>query len=159
MRVSPNLENVLQRFALLLAAVLFFGCTGTRPADLGVEDSSLPACPETPNCVSSDEDPLDEQHYIAALTASGDSATVWQAIRAAVEDLPRTTIVTESSNYLYAESVSRVFRFVDDLEVHWRPSEGVAAVRSASRIGRRDFGVNRERVERLRELLQERLDS
>ncbi len=145
--------------ALLVVSVTLFGCSGTRPVDLGVVDRSLPACPETPNCVSSDEDPLDAQHYIPAISASGDSAAVWDAVRAAVEDLPRTTIISETGDYLHAESVSRIFRFVDDLEVHWRPSEGVVAVRSASRVGRSDFGVNRKRVERLRELLQDRLES
>lgn len=147
------------RFLLLLTSALLVGCSGTRPVDLGVVDRSLTDCPETPNCVSSDEDPQDTVHYIAPLSVSGDSAAVWAAVRAAVEDLPRTTIISEAGAYLYAESVSRVFRFVDDLEVHWRPSDGVVAVRSASRIGRKDFGVNRERVERLRELVQERLDS
>ena len=157
--VQSTPEKVLHRFALVFVSALFLGCSGTRPVDLGVVDRSLPDCPDTPNCVSSDEDPLDEQHYVEALSAAGDSAVVWAAVRAAVLDLPRTTIVSETGDYLYAESVSRVFRFVDDLEVHWRPAEGVVAVRSASRIGRKDFGVNRKRVEQLRALLQARLES
>ncbi|MFT4605085.1 MAG: hypothetical protein ACI9W4_001824 [Rhodothermales bacterium] len=147
------------RFVFVFFSATLVGCSGTRPVDIGMVDRQLTNCPETPNCVSSDGDPLDEQHYVAALSASGDPAMVWAAVRAAVEDLPRTTIVRETENYLYAESVSRIFRFVDDIEVHWRPSEGVVAVRSASRIGRKDFGVNRKRIERLRELLQVRLDS
>jgi uncharacterized protein (DUF1499 family) len=71
----------------------------------------------------------------------------------AVSSLPRTTIVDDSGQYLHAECRSAVFRFVDDLELHLRPDEGAIAVRSASRLGYSDFGVNRGRVETLRRKL------
>jgi uncharacterized protein (DUF1499 family) len=54
------------------------------------------------------------------------------------------------SDYLHAECASAVFGFVDDLELQLRASEGRIAVRSASRLGRSDLGVNRRRVEALR---------
>jgi uncharacterized protein (DUF1499 family) len=78
---------------------------------------------------------------------------VWPAVRAAVLSLPRTQIVAESGDYLHAECSSAVFGFVDDLELHLRPQGGLIAVRSASRLGYRDFGVNRKRVEKLRAVL------
>jgi uncharacterized protein (DUF1499 family) len=62
-------------------------------------------------------------------------------------------IVTDSAGYLHAECESAVFGFVDDLELHLRPDEGVIAVRSASRLGYSDVGANRRRVERLRAML------
>jgi uncharacterized protein (DUF1499 family) len=62
-------------------------------------------------------------------------------------------VITESDNYLHAECESAVFGFVDDLELHLRSLEGVIAVRSASRLGYSDLGVNRRRVERLRAML------
>ena len=68
--------------------------------------------------------------------------------------LPRTTIVTESADYLHAECASAFFGFVDDLELHLRPAQNAIAVRSAARLGRSDFGVNRKRVERLRAQLK-----
>jgi uncharacterized protein (DUF1499 family) len=77
----------------------------------------------------------------------------WPAARAAVLSLPRTQIVAESANYLHAECSSAVFGFVDDLELHLRPKSGLIAVRSASRLGYRDFGVNRKRIEKLRAVL------
>jgi uncharacterized protein (DUF1499 family) len=77
-------------------------------------------------------------------------------VREVVNDIPRTTITEVSDNYLHAECRSAVFRFVDDLELELRPAEGIIAVRSASRIGYSDFGVNRSRVERLRSALQSR---
>ncbi|NNE68938.1 MAG: DUF1499 domain-containing protein [Rhodothermales bacterium] len=145
---------------LVVVAMSFLGCTGTRPPDIGVTDGRLADCPSTPNCVSSDADPTDEEHYIDALDAgNADDSAVWEAARAAVEALPRTEIITESDGYLYAESTSRMLRFVDDVELHWRPASRTIAVRSASRIGRSDFGVNRKRVEQLRTLFKERLEN
>jgi uncharacterized protein (DUF1499 family) len=85
------------------------------------------------------------------LTAPPEQA--WQAARSAVLSLPRTEIVSESDDYLHAECRSAMFGFVDDLELHLRPQSGSIAVRSASRLGYRDFGVNRKRVESLRAAL------
>jgi uncharacterized protein (DUF1499 family) len=71
-----------------------------------------------------------------------------------VAALPRTKIVTATDDYLHAECRSAVFGFVDDLELHLRPAQSSVAVRSAARLGRSDFGVNRRRVENLRSILQ-----
>ena len=83
------------------------------------------------------------------------AADAWNIAKASVLELPRTQIVAETSNYLYAESTSAIFGFVDDLELQLRPSDGVIAVRSASRLGRSDLGVNRNRIELLRALLNQ----
>ena len=70
-----------------------------------------------------------------------------------LDGLPRTKIISSTDDYLHAECSSAVFGFVDDLELHLRPAENLIAVRSASRLGHSDFGVNRKRVEQLRSLL------
>jgi uncharacterized protein (DUF1499 family) len=117
-----------------------------RPHNLGVKDGRLAPCRRTPNCVSSQADPGDNEHYIAPL--EGNLA----ALRKAVESLPGTTIVSSSASYLYAEFRSKLLGFVDDVEFF---HDGAAIqVRSASRLGRRDFHVNRKRVERLREMIR-----
>jgi uncharacterized protein (DUF1499 family) len=117
----------------------------------GISDGLLCACPDRPNCVCSDaSDPL---HGISPLIPNAPPAQAWAAARAAVLSLPRTQIVSESDDYLHAECRSAVFGFVDDLELHLRPQDGSIAVRSASRLGYRDFGVNRKRVEQLRAVL------
>ena len=64
-------------------------------------------------------------------------------------------IVTQTDNYLHAECSSAFFGFVDDIELHLRPEQNLIAVRSAARLGRSDFGVNRKRVENLRSLLRQ----
>ncbi len=67
--------------------------------------------------------------------------------------MPRTRIVNEDSEYLHAEARSALLGFVDDLELYLRPSLGRIEIRSASRLGWSDMGVNRQRVEALRDLL------
>lgn len=116
-----------------------------RPADLGVKNGRFAPCRPSPNCVSSQADPSDREHYIAPLRAS------MEEIRKAVESLPRTRIVLAHSNYLYAEFRSRLLGYVDDVEFFF--DGALIQVRSASRLGRRDFGVNRARVEKIRALL------
>jgi uncharacterized protein (DUF1499 family) len=116
-----------------------------RPTNLGVKDGRLAPCRRTPNCVCSQADPSDREHYIAPLKASIEN------VRKAVEALPRTRIVVARPNYLYAEFRSRLLGFVDDVEFFF---DGTALqVRSASRLGRRDFGVNRVRIEELRRMV------
>lgn len=127
-----------------------FSCAGTRPTDIGIIDGQLAACPSSPNCVSSDADPGDSTHYVAPLVLAVAPDVAWKAARDAVTSLPRTEIITDDPNYMYAECTSRLMGYVDDLELQLRPDQGIIAVRSASRIGYGDMGVNRARVEELR---------
>lgn len=127
-----------------------FSCAGTRPTDIGVIDGHLAACPSSPNCVSSDAAKDDSTHYVAPLVLATAPAEAWKAAGNAVASLPRTEIVTNDPTYLYAECTSALMGFVDDLELQLLAEKGVIAVRSASRIGYGDMGVNRARVEELR---------
>jgi len=119
-----------------------------RPDNLGVREGRLAPCKRSPNCVSSQADPSDLEHYIAPIRGS------IAAARDAVKSIPRTTVVEEKANYLYAEFRTRLLRYVDDVELYFDGQ--VLQVRSCSRLGRRDFGVNRKRVEDLRALIEAR---
>ncbi len=138
----------------ILFIVPLLSCAGKRPSNLGVSDAQLAPCSSAPNCVSSDAS--DEEHAIAPFQLADPAAEVWQRAREAVSELPRTRIVTDEGGYLHAECRSAVFGFVDDLELHLRDEEGIIAVRSASRVGHSDLGVNRRRVETLRSSLVEK---
>ncbi len=116
-----------------------------RPANLGVRDGRFAPCKRSPNCVSSQADPADLEHYIAPLHASMD------AVRNALSRMARVTIVSDRQDYLYAEFRTRLMRYVDDVEFFFDGT--LIQVRSCSRLGRRDFGVNRRRIERLRALV------
>ena len=111
-------------------------------------------CPDSPNCVSSDA--IDTSHRVEPFGIIIHADAAWRLVREVVNSLPRTEITQATDNYLHAECKSAVFRFVDDLELELRTGEGIIAVRSASRTGHSDFGVNRRRVERLRAVLQSR---
>lgn len=120
-----------------------------RPTDLGAKDGRLAPCKRSPNCVSSQADPGDREHYIAPIAFSGSM----DAVRAAIAALPLATVVKAEGDYLYAEFRTPLMRFVDDLELLYEKDKSLLQVRSASRLGRRDFKANRKRVERLRALI------
>jgi uncharacterized protein (DUF1499 family) len=124
-----------------------------RPANLGVRDGRLAPPKRTPNSVSSQVDRADAEHFIAPIAFKGDAG---DAMRKAVASMPGSTVVREQPNYLYAEFRTPLMRFVDDVELYYDEAAGLIHVRSSSRLGRRDFGVNRKRVEALRSLIQGR---
>ena len=156
------LKRALIWFALLVLAVVtglalhVVTATGDtvfswkRPDYLGAKDGRLARPQSTPNCVSSQADPSDAEHYIAPIAFKGDAAGAISAVRKAVEGMDDATIIRQDGGYLYAEFRTRLMRFVDDVEFLHDEKAGVIHVRSASRLGRRDFGVNRARVESLR---------
>jgi uncharacterized protein (DUF1499 family) len=131
--------------------VPLFSFSGKRPPNLGVFNGRLAACPAAPNCVCSGA--LDKRHRIEPLLLAISAAEAWPVVCGAVRALPGAHIVTDGADYLHAECASTVFGFVDDLELHLRPREGVIAIRSAARLGYSDLGANRRRVERLRAML------
>lgn len=130
--------------SILLALPLLSACTGERPGNLGVQAGRLAACPDSPNCVSSFE--TSDEHGIAPL------ASTLEQIERVLVGLEEANIVSASENYLYAEFTSSLMRYVDDVEFLYDAGAGITHVRSASRLGQSDFGVNRDRVERIREL-------
>ena len=117
-------------------------------------DQVLRPCPRTRNCVSSDA--TDEIHRVDPFELLVSASEAWAATERAVLALPRTRIVARTATSLRAECRSRIFRFVDDLDIELRSDAGIIAVRSASRVGRGDLGVNRRRVEALRAQLAAR---
>ena len=119
-----------------------------RPDNLGAKDGRFARCKRSPNCVSSQADPDDREHYIAPIAYGGDMA----ALRRLIESLSLARVIRVEGNYLYAEFRTPFLRFVDDVELLL--ADGVIHVRSASRLGRRDFGANRKRIESLRALIQ-----
>lgn len=122
----------------------------TKP-DLGVENGKLMPCPKTPNCVSSQA--ADKQHYIEPVYFSGNQVQAKDRLLQVLKSEKRTKILTEQEKYIRVEFTSALFRFVDDVEFYIlekQSEETVIHVRSASRVGSSDLGVNRKRVERIR---------
>ncbi|MCC7053153.1 MAG: DUF1499 domain-containing protein [Gemmatimonadaceae bacterium] len=138
-----------RRLAALLLGGVMFGCSGTRPADLGVQAGRLRPCPGTPNCVSSEAGTPAEQ-LVKSFPAPGGAADL-ERLATLVRAWPRTEVVTATPGYLHAESTSLLMRFKDDVEFRYDAASGEIHVRSASRLGKSDLGVNRKRVEGLRD--------
>ncbi len=122
--------------------------TGKRPNNLGVSNGKLAPCPNSPNCVSSQS--TDTGHQIAPLTFTSSPEQAIANLKKIIESLPRTKIISESPDYLYAEFKSALLGFVDDVEFYLDRNANVIQVRSASRLGQSDLGVNRKRIETIR---------
>jgi uncharacterized protein (DUF1499 family) len=126
--------------------------------NLGLDAGRLRACPSANNCVCS-QDRSDTTHFIEPLRHSGDVARAKQALSEVLRELPRTRLVTKEESYWHVEFRSRLFGFVDDVEFLFEDAavEPIIHVRSASRVGTYDWGVNRRRIETIRQRLQERV--
>ncbi|PJZ53017.1 DUF1499 domain-containing protein [Leptospira adleri] len=139
---------------LLLVSVslsILVQCNGTRPTTLGAQNGKLGLCPQTPNCVSSFVPESDAEHNIKPLSYKGTPEEGKAKLKAAIGEIARTEIIKEDSNYLYVEFTSLIWRFIDDVEFLFDPNSSTIHVRSASRLGKSDLGVNRKRIEAIRE--------
>ena len=145
--MNPTLIRTLT-IAVTLSC-LQLGCAGKPPATLGPKEGGLAACPDKPNCVVS-LSAADETHFVEPLTYAIGERQAYALLRQVVAAQDRAAIVEQGDRYLRAEFKSRLFRFVDDVEFYFPPDAPVIHVRSASRIGHSDLGVNRKRIESIR---------
>ena len=122
--------------------------SGKRPENLGVKAGRLAACPESPNCVSTQA--TDAEHGIDALPLTTSADVARARMRTLIEGMPRTRIITDEGDYLYVEFRTGVMMFGDDVEFFFDEVGGVIHFRSASRLGYSDMGLNRRRMEEIR---------
>ena len=115
-------------------------------------EKKLPLCRDSPNCVSSQAE--DAKHFIEPFKISGSPEEAWQALKKALSSQSRVVITHETDDTLHAEATSLVFHFIDDINVILDADTNIIHIRSASRTGHSDFGVNRKRIEALRLQLQ-----
>ncbi len=146
-------------FAVLVVLVVIAGklglLSGTPPSNPGVRDGKLKPPSRTENSVSSQaalhpDHPMRDVAQIAPLALRGDAPATLARLRTIVESTPGAKIVKSEPDYLYAQFTTPLLGFVDDSEFWFDPAAGVIQVRSASRLGRKDFGVNRARIESIR---------
>jgi len=128
---------------------------GTPPTDLGVRDGKLKPPSITENSVTSQaalypDHPQRKYAEIAPLPVKGEGPVTIAQIKAIVEGMDGAKVVKSERGYLYAQFTSKLMRYVDDVEFWFDPSANVIQVRSASRVGRGDLGVNRKRIEAVR---------
>jgi uncharacterized protein (DUF1499 family) len=128
---------------------------GTPPTNIGVNNGKLTGCPVTPNCVSSQVAAIDREHNILPIQFGGDNPTTIVKLKQVLASMPNHKIVKETDNYLYTEFTSKLMGFVDDVEFYLDNGSKTIQVRSASRLGESDLGVNRQRIEQIRVALGE----
>lgn len=136
------------KFRTIVYIIVMTLSTATQAAE-----KKLPPCPSSPNCVSSQA--ADADHFIAPFKITGNVEDAWTALKTALLNQSRTVITNETSDTLHAQATSLVFRFVDDIDAILDTEARLIHIRSASRTGHGDFGVNRKRVEMLRAQLQQ----
>lgn len=160
------MKTIFKRAASVLAALIgiagfviaieYFGgqpmglFRGSPPGNLGFNAGKFAPPSWKPNAVSSTVEKNDEKHYIAPLSYTGTGVDAWNKLVVIIKDAPRTTVITASGNYIYAEFKSAGIGFVDDVEFALDEKSGLIQSRSASRLGIRDLDVNRKRIEAIR---------
>ncbi len=141
-------------FAALAVCLFFIYLSITAKApNAGLVDGRLKPCPDTPNCVSSESGTADS-HRVDPLFFGGPPEQAWNKLKKTLAAMDGV-IVAEQAAYLHVAFTSRIFRFVDDMEFRLVSPEHLIHLRSASRVGHSDLGVNRKRVDRLREKFAE----
>lgn len=131
---------------------------GNPPADLGVHDGRLKLPSKTPNSVSSQaslypDHPQRAYAEIAPLPLKGGANATLDHITSIIESMEGGKIVKREPGYIYAQFTTRLMKYVDDAEFWYDPAAEVIQVRSASRLGSSDLGVNRKRIEFIRQKL------
>jgi uncharacterized protein (DUF1499 family) len=147
--------TVIVAAALLILAGQWGLLRGRAPNNLGLQDGKLKPPSKTENSVSSQaslypEHPMHNYAQIAPIAFTGDAAHAFAKLKHTVASLVRTSVVTDTDNYYYVQSTTFLLRFTDDVEFVLDTTNSVIHVRSASRLGRKDFGVNRKRIEAIR---------
>lgn len=142
--------SIIFSLIITLSSSLIFPMTAGASID---STGHLSACPTSPNCVVSQDG--DADHTIDPITYKSDRTTAKETLLKVLSVVPRTKIVEQTEDYIHTESTSRIFKFVDDAEFYFPQDENVIQVRSASRVGESDLGVNRRRIEQIRLAMQD----
>ena len=136
------MKNLFSKYLSLYVCILLSATHATAGPN------RLSPCPDSPNCVNSQS--TDPARFIQPLRYTGDLADARQKLIDLLKDSKRTRLIQVETDYIHVEFRSLIFNFVDDVEFYFPSGDRIIHVRSASRTGYYDFGVNRKRVERLR---------
>ncbi|MCM1981341.1 DUF1499 domain-containing protein [Lyngbya confervoides] len=121
---------------------------GDSPTNLGVDHGQLAPCPASPNCISSQS--RDPEHYIEPIAYQGDNQAAKSVLLDVLSVVPRTRIIEQGDRYVRVEFTTALMGFVDDGEFYFPDNENLIHLRSASRLGESDLGLNRRRMEQIR---------
>jgi uncharacterized protein (DUF1499 family) len=144
------LLGVAAVFALL--RWLLIPVASPRPDNLGLQNGRLAPCPDSPNCVSTQAER--SLHLIEPILYEAETAVVHQRLLRILDEMPRSTIIRTEPTYIHAEFRSPTWGFIDDVEFYFDEANRLIHFRSAARLGYGDRGVNRARMEEIRERMR-----
>jgi uncharacterized protein (DUF1499 family) len=133
---------------MLALTTVLTACSTDQNPKRAAGNNRLSPCPESPNCVSSLS--KEKSHYVEPLTYNTPVEEARDKLISVIQSMKRSDIVTVDNTYLHATFKSSLFGFVDDVEFSFDDGKKIIDVRSASRTGYYDLGVNRRRVEEIR---------
>ncbi|MEM9925952.1 MAG: DUF1499 domain-containing protein [Cyanobacteria bacterium P01_D01_bin.50] len=151
--MSRFMAIALLIFLTLTGTLMFPTATLADSSNLGIIDNHLASCPASPNCVVSQNG--DKKHAIDPIPYHVDRDKAKETLLKVLTVVPRTEVIEETDNYIHALSKSRIFKFIDDVEFYFPTDKNVIHMRSASRVGESDLGVNRRRMEQIRLAMQD----
>jgi uncharacterized protein (DUF1499 family) len=155
--MSRLLTAIARRFfwslTLTILLTFIFPSATWAASSLGLNNGHLSACPASNNCVVSQN--ADDKHAIDAIAYHTNRNAAKETLLKVLTVVPRTQVIEQTDNYIHALSKSRIFQFIDDVEFYFPADESVIHVRSASRVGESDLGVNRRRIEQIRLALRD----
>ncbi|MBD2681208.1 MULTISPECIES: DUF1499 domain-containing protein [Nostoc] len=146
-------KQLLCSLTLIIALTLILPGATWAASSLGLNNGHLSSCPASNNCVVSQN--ADSKHAIDPIAYHIDRNAAKEILLKVLTVVPRTQVIEQTDNYIHALSKSRIFKFTDDVEFYFPADESVIHVRSASRVGESDLGVNRRRVEQIRLALRD----
>ena len=129
------------------------GCSAPRPDNLGLKNNLLLSCPKSPNCVLSQVS--DAKHKIKPIYYATSVEAAKERLNQVILSMDGTRIITQNEVYWHVEFTTRWLRFIDDVEFYFPESEALIHLRSASRSGYWDLGVNRKRTKGIRSRFEE----
>lgn len=145
-------KNLVSSLLVITAALMIFNFQVLGANEMKMERFAPPS--EKPNNVTTEVSKSAPQ-YIEPIPFSQDPEKTKALLKEKVEKLPRVTLITDDGDYLHFEFRSFLFRFVDDVEFRVDSNSKTIRMRSASRVGYGDMGVNRKRLEEIRTILKE----
>ncbi len=144
---------------IIIAVIVWFfiqGAASKQGKPLGLIENKLTICPDKPNCVCS-EHKDDNKHYISPIKITQNTSSALLDIKEIIDKMGGI-LQSEHADYLAATFSSTIFGFIDDLEIRFDNKHNLIHIRSASRVGHSDMGVNKKRVELLKQLYQQRIE-
>lgn len=121
---------------------------GHTPDNIGLKNGQLSPCPDTPNCVLSQNS--DENHAIEPIPYQGDESQAQALLLKVLSVVPNTRIIEQTDHYIRTEFKTNLMGFIDDGEFYFSPDQKIIHVRSASRLGESDLQLNHRRIEQIR---------